>query len=234
MGDLDSQVFTGQIPIVDGSNIAYCGSHHPELGPLEAMREKLLSSGAKKVITIVDATLFHRLSTGDQKRLDTLLNVGDFYQTPAGTRADGFILRFAQELGGILISNDLFRDFPDFQNRLVIIRSMVISLPNQKNPFIIQFDLDDLQTLVVRSSKNPQNLPHYTAMRAACEAEQQARGVILANNLKPSFLELATDFHQESYGTGRWTDFLHIYELAGIIQIIRPCDGRIEVHWNPE
>jgi hypothetical protein len=57
-----------------------------------------------------------------------MIDDGMVRQAPAGTDADYFILSFARELNGCVVSNDRFRDrikqFPEIRDR--VIRYMIV------------------------------------------------------------------------------------------------------------
>ena len=75
-----------------------------------AMREALIEEGYDPVI-IVDATLRH--SIDDPEQLEALLESEEIRQAPAGTDADYFVLKVADENDAVVISNDLFDDYED-------------------------------------------------------------------------------------------------------------------------
>ncbi len=104
-----------RIAIVDGSNVAHATEGAaPRLANLLLMRDKLVEKGLEPVL-VVDAALRHQID--DPVAYEKLVEDGQVKQAPAGTDADYFILSFARELNGRVVSNDRFRDrMPEFQD----------------------------------------------------------------------------------------------------------------------
>jgi hypothetical protein len=101
------------VAVVDGSNVAHdeqSESRRPKLSNLTRMHDTLVSCGFRP-ITIVDATLRHTID--DQEKLEKLIEAGSIRQAPAGTPADFFVLETAEREGGIIISNDTYRQWRD-------------------------------------------------------------------------------------------------------------------------
>lgn len=115
-----------EVAIVDGSNVAHAteGSR-PILANITRMCEKLAEEGYRPIV-VVDAALRHQID--DVDGYERLVEDGTIHQAPAGTDADFFILSFAREMGGRVVSNDRFRDhrdeFPDAVDR--VIRFMIV------------------------------------------------------------------------------------------------------------
>jgi uncharacterized protein YegL len=63
------------------------------------------------VKVFVDASLRWKLSAADKKKLEDDINSGLVEQAPAGLPADPFILRWAESHGGLVVTNDLYRDW---------------------------------------------------------------------------------------------------------------------------
>lgn len=99
--------------VVDGSNIAFAErtqAGDPRVANLVAVRRALESEGFD-VITIVDASLRHRVDDPDQ--LEGLLDKQVVRQAPAGTDADYFVLKTAEEYDAYIVSNDRYEAFTD-------------------------------------------------------------------------------------------------------------------------
>ena len=101
--------------IIDGSNVAHSTEGGvARLGNILLMRDKLAEKGLEPLI-VVDAALRHQID--DAAAYEKMVEAGEVKQAPAGTDADYFILSFARELGGRIVSNDRFRDrMPEFKD----------------------------------------------------------------------------------------------------------------------
>jgi hypothetical protein len=65
-----------------------------------------------RFILFADASLSHRMErAGEREELSKAKRRGDLHIAPAGTQADQFILRSAERCGGVVVSNDSFREF---------------------------------------------------------------------------------------------------------------------------
>jgi hypothetical protein len=114
------------IVLIDGSNVAHSTEgEQAQLANIIAVRDKLSEEGLEPVV-VVDAALRHQID--DRAGYERLVDQGVVRQAPAGTDADYFILSFARELDGRILSNDRFRDrlkdFPDAADRLI--RYMIV------------------------------------------------------------------------------------------------------------
>ena len=114
------------VVLVDGSNVAHCiEGEPPHVANLIAIRDKLREEGLEPII-VADAALRHQID--DPERYEKMIDDGMVRQAPAGTDADYFILSFARELNGCVVSNDRFRDrikqFPEIRDR--VIRYMIV------------------------------------------------------------------------------------------------------------
>lgn len=112
--------------IIDGSNVAYSAEGEiARLRDIVAVRDKLAAAGYEPIV-IVDAALRHHID--DPRGYERMVNDGELRQAPAGTDADYFILSFARDMGGVVVSNDRFKDrlksFPELRRRIV--RYMVV------------------------------------------------------------------------------------------------------------
>jgi hypothetical protein len=102
--------------VVDGSNLATEGRVLPSFNQLDeavtAFREE--NPGAE-IIVVADATFEHRVSTSERSRFTDASLAGDIVTPPAGAvgRGDAFILKIADRIGGVVLSNDSFQEFQD-------------------------------------------------------------------------------------------------------------------------
>ena len=100
--------------VVDGSNMATEGSSLPSLKQLdEAVREYLIEYPDDIVTVVVDATFGHRIPTEERKRFEQAESAGEIVSPPAGAigRGDAFLLRVADKVGAVVLSNDSFQEF---------------------------------------------------------------------------------------------------------------------------
>jgi hypothetical protein len=102
--------------VVDGSNLATEGRVTPSFSQLDeavsAFREE--NPGAE-IIVVADATFEHRVTTSERSRFTDASLAGDIVTPPAGAvgRGDAFILKIADRIGGVVLSNDSFQEFQD-------------------------------------------------------------------------------------------------------------------------
>jgi Zc3h12a-like Ribonuclease NYN domain len=100
--------------VVDGSNMATEGNSLPSLKQLdEAVREFLLENPDDIVTVVVDATFGHRIPTEERERFEQAELAGEIVSPPAGAigRGDAFLLRVADKVGAVVLSNDSFQEF---------------------------------------------------------------------------------------------------------------------------
>ncbi len=100
--------------VVDGSNMATEGSSLPSLKQLdEAVREFLIENPDDIVTVVVDATFGHRIPPEERKRFEQAESAGEIVSPPAGAigRGDAFLLRVADKVGAVVLSNDSFQEF---------------------------------------------------------------------------------------------------------------------------
>lgn len=113
------------IAIVDGSNVAHSTGDQAHLKNILLVCSRLESEGYEPIV-VVDAALRHQID--DRPVYEQMVEAGKLRQAPAGTDADYFILAFARELDGSVVSNDRFRDrekaFPEARER--VIRYMIV------------------------------------------------------------------------------------------------------------
>lgn len=114
-----------RVAIIDGSNVAHAGEKHTHLQNITHVCSKLTEERYKP-IAVVDAALRHNIDDGEN--FERMVDDGRIKQAPAGTDADYFILSFARELNGYVVSNDRFREhageFGDVLGR--VIRYMIV------------------------------------------------------------------------------------------------------------
>ncbi|MHB8244455.1 MAG: NYN domain-containing protein [Acidimicrobiales bacterium] len=100
--------------VVDGSNIATEGRSAPSLAQLEeAVSELRREFPDAEITVIVDATFSHRIDPSELERFEQGVLEGDYVHPPAGAigRGDAFLLRIAQKVDAIALSNDSFQEF---------------------------------------------------------------------------------------------------------------------------
>jgi len=100
--------------VVDGSNFATEGRTTPSLVQLdEAVRSFLEENPTAEVIVVADASFEHRVATGERARFKEAELAGEIVTPPAGAvgRGDAFILKIADRISGVVLSNDSFQEF---------------------------------------------------------------------------------------------------------------------------
>jgi len=100
--------------VVDGSNIATEGNSLPSLNQLDqAVREFLIENPDDVVTVVVDATFGHRIPADERPLFEQAELEGDIVCPPAGAigRGDAFLLRVADKVGAVVLSNDSFQEF---------------------------------------------------------------------------------------------------------------------------
>ncbi len=100
--------------IVDGSNLATEGRSVPSLTQLDdAVQAYRLEDPNAQIVVVVDATFGHRIDPGEKATFDEAIDHGELLTPPAGAigRGDGFILKIADKVGAIILSNDSFQEF---------------------------------------------------------------------------------------------------------------------------
>jgi hypothetical protein len=102
--------------VVDGSNLATEGRVTPSLTQLDeavgAFREE---NPTAEIIVVADATFEHRAATNERSRFNEAVLEGEIVTPPAGAvgRGDGFILKIADRIDAVVLSNDSFQEFQD-------------------------------------------------------------------------------------------------------------------------
>ena len=100
--------------VVDGSNFATEGRVVPSLVQLdEAVRAFLEEHPLAEMIVVADASFAHRVAPGERARFLEAELAGEIVTPPAGAvgRGDAFILKIADRIGGVVLSNDSFQEF---------------------------------------------------------------------------------------------------------------------------
>jgi hypothetical protein len=102
--------------VVDGSNFATEGRVTPSLAQLdEAVRAFIDEQPNAEVIVVADASFEHRVATNERARFKGAELAGEIVTPPAGAigRGDAFILKIADRIKGVVLSNDSFQEFHD-------------------------------------------------------------------------------------------------------------------------
>jgi hypothetical protein len=100
--------------VVDGSNIATEGRQTPSLAQLEGALDELRRERPDDSVTVVvDATFAHRIDPSEVPHYEELVLGSEIVSPPAGAigRGDAFLLRIAEKVGGVVLSNDSFQEF---------------------------------------------------------------------------------------------------------------------------
>lgn len=100
--------------VVDGSNLATEGRTIPNLVQLDdAVRAFLEEYPGVDVIVVVDASFEHRVAASERARFKEAEIAGEIVTPPAGAvgRGDAFILKIAQRIDAVVLSNDSFQEF---------------------------------------------------------------------------------------------------------------------------
>jgi hypothetical protein len=79
----------------------------------EAVREFLVENPDDVVTVVVDATFGHRIPPEERPIYEEAEDDGDIVSPPAGAigRGDAFLLRIADKIGAVVLSNDSFQEF---------------------------------------------------------------------------------------------------------------------------
>ena len=100
--------------VVDGSNLATEGRTIPSLIQLDdAVRAFLDEYDHADVIVVVDASFEHRVAASERARFKEAEIASEIVTPPAGAvgRGDAFILKIAQRINAVVLSNDSFQEF---------------------------------------------------------------------------------------------------------------------------
>ncbi len=98
---------------LDGSNIAYNSKEKPYTTNILIAVVALEKLGFSKenIIVIADKSLQHRIQ--DRDAFNQMTQESYYHESPAGTKADEFIINFAKTENAIIISNDRFSDYKE-------------------------------------------------------------------------------------------------------------------------
>ncbi|HEY5266481.1 MAG TPA: hypothetical protein VIJ40_06690 [Acidimicrobiales bacterium] len=102
--------------VVDGSNLATEGRVTPSLNQLdEAVTSFNEENPNAEIIVVADATFEHRVASSERSRFNEAVLAGEIVTPPAGAvgRGDAFILKIADRIDGVVLSNDSFQEFQD-------------------------------------------------------------------------------------------------------------------------
>lgn len=98
------------VVVVDGSNVAF---HRVGKGKGRVRNIRIVVKTLEKkgfdVKVVIDASLRHRIDRPSE--LEKLIREGKIIQAPPGSPADYFILKMAEDLNAVIVSNDLYRDW---------------------------------------------------------------------------------------------------------------------------
>jgi hypothetical protein len=100
--------------VVDGSNLATEGRTEPSLAQLdEAVREFQKEYPDAEITVVVDGTFGHRIDESERRAFEEAELAGEIVSPPAGAigRGDAFVLRIADKVGAMVLSNDSFQEF---------------------------------------------------------------------------------------------------------------------------
>ena len=102
--------------VVDGSNFATEGRVTPSLAQLdEAVRAFVDEHPNAEMIVVADASFEHRVAPNERAHFKGAELAGEIVTPPAGAigRGDAFILKIADRIKGVVLSNDSFQEFHD-------------------------------------------------------------------------------------------------------------------------
>jgi hypothetical protein len=102
--------------VVDGSNFATEGRVTPSLAQLDqAVRAFLDEHPNAEMIVVADASFEHRVAPNERAHFKGAELAGEIVTPPAGAigRGDAFILKIADRVKGVVLSNDSFQEFHD-------------------------------------------------------------------------------------------------------------------------
>jgi hypothetical protein len=102
--------------VVDGSNLATEGRSLPSLVQLdEAVTAFSEENPTAEIIVVADATFEHRAVANERSRFNEAVLAGEIVTPPAGAvgRGDAFILKIADRISAVVLSNDSFQEFQE-------------------------------------------------------------------------------------------------------------------------
>jgi len=100
--------------VVDGSNLATEGRTLPSLQQLIAgVIDFRTENPDAEVVVVVDATFGHRIDASELPLFEDAIVHQEIVSPPAGAigRGDAFVLRIAEKVGAVVLSNDSFQEF---------------------------------------------------------------------------------------------------------------------------
>lgn len=106
--------------VIDGSNLAWNGrppraaGGKPSFAALEAaVRSLRFKHPQRDIHVVVDATLRHDVAAEERPLVEAAIADGTVVQPPAGTegRGDALVISIADEVSGVIVSNDNFAPF---------------------------------------------------------------------------------------------------------------------------
>lgn len=100
--------------VVDGSNFATEGRITPSLAQLdEAVRAFIDEHPNAEMIVVADASFEHRVAPSERAHFKEAELAGEIVTPPAGAigRGDAFILKIADRINAVVLSNDSFQEF---------------------------------------------------------------------------------------------------------------------------
>jgi hypothetical protein len=100
--------------VVDGSNFATEGRTIPSLVQLdEAVQSFMEENPHAEIIVVADASFEHRVAPNERARFKEAELAGEIVTPPAGAvgRGDAFILKIADRINAVVLSNDSFQEF---------------------------------------------------------------------------------------------------------------------------
>jgi len=98
--------------VSDGSNVAFeqrDSNNKPKLSNILLLLETLKKLGIVNLKVICDRSLYYCID--DRKGYSQLIKKDIIIESPEGTPSDIFILQYAFQKNGYIISNDKFREF---------------------------------------------------------------------------------------------------------------------------
>ncbi|NPA85233.1 MAG: hypothetical protein GXO07_04415 [Crenarchaeota archaeon] len=117
------------VAVVDASNVVLHGPKPNNKGRIENLLIVMdaLKKRGFEVYAVADASLRYKVDKPEV--LEKLLNKGKVLQTPAGTPADYFILSIAEREYGLIISNDVFKEwreqFPWVRDKYRVVKYLI-------------------------------------------------------------------------------------------------------------
>ncbi len=117
------------VAVVDASNVVLHGPKPQKKGRIENLLivMKALQERGFVVYAVADASLRHKVDRPDI--LEKLIQKGKVLQAPAGTPADYFLLSIADNEYGLVVSNDVFKEwrelFPWVRDRYRVVRYLI-------------------------------------------------------------------------------------------------------------